>query len=785
MIYFVTNKADFYREHLKFSIQEFKDIKVLEEVQGKSLYLQLLSKCKKQSFDLETTGLDAYVAKIMLTGIGNRNNQFVFDPTNDLTWLYEHLDKYKHNLIGANLKFDIKLIQAKYNILLTRVYDVILAEQRLFMKFYQRNNLGELVMRYMNEYRNKDTRLEFVDKNPDTFVFHYHHIKYLANDLLDPMIIREKQIPIMKSYKMEFLIYGVEFPLISILADSENEGIDFDTDKWIKLLNDNMTRLFDIQLKMDEEVRELRDFVATNELYKGLSPAITLSGNKYNKLRTKTQIEDLIEADGTVNVLDLFGDPATVKAITGKKVLKKDGKLSPDYNSPSELVRIFGRLNQPLPIEGGYATPTFKPNGMTLLPVNTYKTNSTVMEKYLIDKPDSIMIPFLKLFAEYSEVKTKISNYGMNYITKINPITGKLHTIYRQCDAATGRFQSGGGKAEPDKFQSQNIPAHIDYRSCFTCQDDEELGTSDYSGAELIVMASHAQDFKLISLSKSDMHSYMATLCWKAVYKFRAGKIYKTFSKMTGGIRDTLEKEWQKYVDLGKNFLVTKTDPPGFRKNFKGMTFGAIYNMYSKKAGEVMNIPKEEGAVMLKVIENELPLTFAMVKEATAMAVKYGCVILNNRTNSRAWFPVLLEQRKGNITKETHFMEISAEESAARNIRIQGTQADFVKEASVVLGTYYRKRKLKAKILLWIHDEIVDKIKADLRLENNPNLDATQFPKNTKQVRGQKLKNITVKKEYYKDIADVKNSIMVEVANRYLHNVTITADHSYNKTWIK
>lgn len=785
MIYFVTKKADFYREQLKFSIEEFKDVIVLDEKQGINLYFQLLSKCKKQSFDLETTGLDAYVAKIMLTGIGNKNNQFVFDPTIDLTSLYIHLDKYKHNLIGANLKFDIKFIQAKYGILLTRVYDVILAEQRLFMKYYERNNLAELVNRYMGEYRNKDTRLEFVGKNPDTFVFQYHHIKYLANDLLDPMIIREKQIPLMKSYKMEFLIYGIEFPLISIIADSENEGIDFDVKSWLVLLEENMVKLFDIQLQMDEEVRKVRDFIATNELYKDLSPAITLSGNKYNKIRTRTQIEDLIEADGTINVLDLFGEPATVKAITGKKVLKKDGKLSPDYNSPSELVRIFGHLNQPLPIEGGYATPYFNKNGKTILPVNTYKTNSTVMEKYLIDKPDSIMIPFLKLFAEYSTIKTRISNYGMNYVTKINVVTGKIHTIYRQCDAATGRFQSGGGKLEPDKFQSQNVPAKIEYRSCFTCKDDEELGTSDYSGAELIVMASHAQDFKLISLSKGDMHSHMATICWRAVFRNRAGKLYKTFSKMTGGLRDELEAEWKRLLEKGKSFTVTKTDPPGFRTGFKGMTFGGIYGMYSKKAGEVLNVPKEEGAIILKVIENELPLTYSMVKQASAMAVQYGCVILNSRTNSRAWFPALLKQKKGEISKDTHFMEISAEESAARNIRIQGTQADAIKEASVVLGTYYRKHKLQAKILLWVHDEIVDKIKANLRAENNANIDITQFPKNTKQIRGKKLKDICVEKEYYNDIADVKNSIMVGVFNRYLYNVEIKADHSYNKTWIK
>lgn len=773
MIYFVTNKPEYYRDRLNATIAEFDDVRVLEAEYGKRLYQMVIGNAKIQSLDLETTGLDAYVAEIVLTGIGTLANKFVFGHDVDMTDIYQHILDKKITIVGANLKFDIKLIQAKYDILLTRVYDVIIAEQRLYMKFYQYNNLGELVARYLKEYRNKDTRMEFVGKDPRKFNIEYHHIKYLANDLDDPLKIRAMQRPKIKAYKMEFLIYGIEFPLISILADSENEGVDFDIPAWEKLIETNMAKRFEIQLKMDEEVRQLRDYVAVNGTYKDLSPNITLGGIKYNKLREPNQASLLINEDGTTNVVDLFGEEATIKAITGRKTYKADGKINPDYNSPSEMVRIFGRLNQPLPTDSGYATPYFNNRGMSVLPANTYKVSTVMFEKYLIDKPDTIMKDFINLYHDYSEVNTKINNFGINYLKKVNPVTGKLHTIYRQCHAVTGRFQSGGGKREPDKFQSQNVPARLDYRSCFIAPEGWSLGTSDYSGAELIVMASHAQDFKLISLSKIDMHSYMATLCWQAVYRHRAGKINKQLKTMVGGIADMLREEWHKYVKMAKEFVVTKTDPPGYRKGFKGMTFGAIYGMYSKKAGETLNVPKEEGGIILKVIEAELPDTFNMVKAASAAAVKQGYIINNYRTNSRAWFPNLIKQIKGEINKDTHFLEISKEESDARNMRIQGTQADFVKEASVVLGTYYRKRKLKAKILLWVHDEVVDKVHNSLLLEHNSDIDKKLLPHKFK------------KGKFYVDIADAKNDIMVTIANKYLHNVTITADHHYGKTWIK
>lgn len=773
MIYFVTNKADYYRSRLKATIEEFDDLRILDVKQGKRLYFNVIGNAKIQSLDLETTGLDAFVSEIVLTGIGTFANKFVFGHDVDLTEIYEHILSRKINIVGANLKFDIKFIQAKYNILLTRVYDVIIAEQRLYMKFYQYNNLGELVKRYLKEYRDKDTRLEFVGKGPNTFNVEYHHIKYLANDLDDPLKIRALQRPMIKKFKMQFLIYGIEFPLISILADSENEGIDLDTEAWKALINSNIAKRFQLQLEMDEELRRLRDEVAIKGLYKDLSPSITLGGMKYNKIREPSQASFLINDDGTTNVLDLFGDQATVKAITNKKDYKPDGKVNPDYNSPTEMVRIFGRLNQPLPTESNYAIPTFTSTGQSTLPVNTYRVSTVMFEKYLIDKPDTIMKKFILLYDKYSEVNTKINNFGLNYLKKINPVTGKLHTIYRQCHAVTGRFQSGGGRMEPDKFQSQNVPAAKDYRSCFIAPKGYKLRTSDYSGAELIVMASHAQDFKLISLSKIDMHSYMATICWRAIFKYRAGKIHKQLSKMTGGIAEMLRNEWDKAVKAGKNFTVTKEDPPGYRKGFKGMTFGAIYGMYSKKAGQTLNVPKEEGAIVLSTIEAELPETFNMVKAATAAASKQGFVINNYRTNSRAWFPNLIKQIKGEISKDTHFLEISMEESAARNIRIQGTQADFVKEATVVLATYYRKRKLDAKILLWVHDEIVDKVNDNLLIELNPNIDPKLLPHKFK------------KGKFYKDIAEVKDDIMTTVANKYLRNVTISADHETAQHWVK
>ena len=144
---------------------------------------------------------------------------------------------------------------------------------------------------------------------------------------------------------------------------------------------------------------------------------------------------------------------------------------------------------------------------------------------------------------------------------------------------------------------------------------------------------------------------------------------------------------------------------------------GVVYGLFAKKAGKTLNISTEEGQIVINTIKREIPKTIKMVENQSAFAEKYGYVIHNNRTNSRRWFPILIKQLKKEVDKDSHFIEISEALSAARNSTIQGTQADFVKEASVKLQYYYWKNNIDADILSWVHDEIVDRVAEDIAEE--------------------------------------------------------------------
>lgn len=782
MIYFITNKAEQYK--LAMPKHLFKDIIIMDETEAYGLFINLIGKANVLAVDIEATGLDPYKTIPLLYGIGTKSIQFMFDWTINIKPYIQYLVKQKKIILGHNLKYDIKLIKVNTGIILTRLYDTMVCEQRLWMKSGYRFSYAAVVERYLNKVVVKSVRNEFIGVNIDTFKISPAHLYYLRGDLDDLFVVRKKQQDYIKRFDMAFLIYGIEFPLISIVAEAELEGFKLDVVKWKeRIKRDKDTRL-ETEIALDNEVVRLRDYVSTNQLYKTFDPIHSLGG-KFTRKRIHNEIYDTFLEGKTTTTPDLFGETMTHQQLTG---LKKKVVVAPNninYSAKKDIVYIFACLNQPMPTPiGTYMIPTLTERGKLSKPVDTFTVKEDFLLKCILDHPTSIMNDFITLKIKHSKLEKAIGTYGESFITKINSITGKLHTIFRQTDADTGRFQSGGGTMEPDKPNFQNIPADNTYRECFITDDGYSLKTADYSGAELIVMASHAQDFKLIELSKIDMHSHMATACWRNIFGSRATTVLNRIkSNPALKLIPKIVEEYTKNVELYRTFTVDKSTGEGkYRKDFKPMTFGTIYGMYAKKAANTLNIIVEEGTIVIKTIESIIPNTFEMVKRASNDAKKQGYVILNNRTNSRAWFPNLIKALKGEISEKTHFKEMSAEMSAARNIRIQGTQADFVKEATVVIGKHLRKFNLEldiqALIISWIHDELVTKLPTYLDGESEEwkqyIIDNPQFSLFS-----------TTTGRHYKDLSTLIVDLMKVIANRYLENVTIDVEYHVGKTWKK
>lgn len=218
---------------------------------------------------------------------------------------------------------------------------------------------------------------------------------------------------------------------------------------------------------------------------------------------------------------------------------------------------------------------------------------------------------------------------------------------------------------------------------------------------------------------------------------------------------------------------------------------GVIYGMYANKAGKTLNIIKEEGQIVIDFIKNEFPDVIRMVENASAFALQHGYIELNSRTHSRAWFPAIIEMKQNSLdfsdyyTRKAHPIlsaKVRKEESEARNIRIQGTQADMIKECTVELQQWIDDNGYtdEITILSWVHDEIVDEHPNYL---NGKSKEWASWSK----IQYKYLSFITDKEEEIRvdSFPELKRLLMIEVCNRYLINVTMDVDYDVMPFWTK
>jgi len=718
MIYFITNHPDTYRyytETTPYNIEVLLDTNETFQLFKDWAAKKYLEDNTYICHDKEANGLDPWKSDILYDIFGDEDTQFVIhSPYCSAKKYYDYVVP-RFTLIGHNIKYDIKLSMTKHNIDIKRVYDTMIAEQRIYMKSGLFFGLDHLMVRYLGDYpdqSDKSIRNEFIDVDVRKFITLPRHIYYAAGDVEKLEAIRNEQLKKIEQYNLDFLINDIEFPLISMIAKAEVTGWHFDKDKWMEIYDENVKARHELELKMDAEVRRLRD-----ETYPpGHPKRMYMIGGKWDNNRKHNPIYDLFNHDGTTNVMNLFGEPMKVNTLVGSKAkAAKKIDANPNninYSSEVQIIEIFGRLGEPLLTnDESLVVPSFTRSGKIDRTSHRFGTGESAFTVYLSMLPETRMKTFIDLLLEHRGLSTAINNFGANFLSKINPVSGKIHTVFRQARAVTGRMQSGGGRAEPDKYNAQNIPSKSDFairmRNCFIAPEGYLVGTHDYSGAELIIMCSLSQDMKLLNIAKEDIHSYVAQKCWRNIYKLRA---YQGIAKHEE-IRQKRGREFKdadmvnainENIKLSKTFVVNKDTNGGkTRTAFKPMTFGTIYGMFASKAAKTLHITKEEGEVVIKTIKREFPDVFTMVENASISAKAQGYLVLNERTKSRAWFPTLIKLLKGEIDSKENFGLISKEMSEARNIRIQGTQADAIKEASVEMQRYIDEHKIDVTITQW------------------------------------------------------------------------------------
>ncbi|WP_025761570.1 DNA polymerase I [Dyadobacter tibetensis] len=264
---------------------------------------------------------------------------------------------------------------------------------------------------------------------------------------------------------------------------------------------------------------------------------------------------------------------------------------------------------------------------------------------------------------DYRELQKLKSTYVDALPALVNQRTGRIHTSYNQAVAATGRLSS----TNPNL---QNIPIRTvrgrEIRKAFISSNEQyQILSADYSQIELRIMAAFSEDASMIEAFNQGRDIHATT----------ASKVFKV----------SLEE-------------VTSD----MRRKAKMVNFGIIYGISAFGLSQRLAIPRSEAASIIDAYFEEFPAVKAYMDRIINQAREHGYVetILGRRR-------YLADINSRNATNRGY-----AERNAI-NAPIQGSAADMIKVAMIQIQQFLRTEKLKSRMILQVHDELVFEVHLD------------------------------------------------------------------------
>ncbi len=258
---------------------------------------------------------------------------------------------------------------------------------------------------------------------------------------------------------------------------------------------------------------------------------------------------------------------------------------------------------------------------------------------------------------DYREFEKLRSTYVDALPKMMSKTDGRIHSDFRQAVAATGRLSSNNPNL-------QNIPIRTErgrqVRGAFVPRSKDFLFMSaDYSQIELRIAASFAKDEIMIEAfrNKRDIHTTTAA------------KVFK--------------------VEIDK---VT----PDMRRKAKEVNFGILYGSTAFGLSQNLNISRTEAAEIIESYFKE----FSAIKRYMDNAI--------NEAREKEYVETILGRRR--YLRDINSRNITTRGFAERNAinaPIQGSAADIIKIAMVNIHRWLQKEKLKSRMILQVHDELV------------------------------------------------------------------------------
>lgn len=280
-----------------------------------------------------------------------------------------------------------------------------------------------------------------------------------------------------------------------------------------------------------------------------------------------------------------------------------------------------------------------------------YSTDAEVLEE-LAGRHEII-----EKILEYRQMVKLKSTYAEGLQAVINPMTGKINSSFNQTVTATGRISS----TEPNL---QNIPVKLEMgrkiRKVFVPSSEEFiLLDADYSQIELRVLAHITKDENMVSAFKNneDIHT-------------------NTASQVFGVPRSEVT--------------------PLMRSRAKAVNFGIIYGIGDFSLAKDLGITRKEARKYIDGYLDNYPNVKKYMHDTVEEGRKLGYV--KTIFNRRRYLPEL---------KSSNFNIRAFGERIAMNTPIQGSAADIIKIAMIKVHRELKNRKLRSRLILQVHDELI------------------------------------------------------------------------------
>lgn len=271
--------------------------------------------------------------------------------------------------------------------------------------------------------------------------------------------------------------------------------------------------------------------------------------------------------------------------------------------------------------------------------------------------------PLPKKLLDYRQLNKLKNTYLDQLKGFINPVTGKIHTSFRQAVAQTGRLAS-------DHPNLQNIPVRSEegrkVRALFLPSSENHiLLSADYSQIELRVVADYSEDptFMKAFQNGEDIHALTA----EAIFDVPAQDISREMRSVA-----------------------------------KEVNFGLIFKMGPDRLAQVTGTSRIEAKEFIERFFQKYSTIRDLQEELIAKA----------RTEGYAQTTLGRRRYLGEINS-SNALAVRMAEGMAVNTPIQGTAAEIIKLAMIAIDARTRKENLAGRMVLTIHDELLFDVPLD------------------------------------------------------------------------